>query len=164
MPAPSSPARSIATASDVYRVYFHGPAYRVVEQAWWDGDRMTAKFARNLPANHHPPELPTIFSPRQIELCFQTAGLWELSREGQLGLPQHVDQVRVLRAPEVTEGSLYCVAAPSRPLQFDIEVLDTAGKVYVQVRGYRTVALPKGADANALQALHALVPLQTAAA
>lgn len=126
---------------------------------------MAATFARNLPANHHPPELPTIFSPREIELCFQTAGLWELSREGQLGLPQHVDQVRVLRAPELTEGSLYCVAAsPSRPLQFDIEVLDSVGNVYVQVRGYRTVALSKGADANALQALHALVPPQTAAA
>lgn len=165
MPAPGSPAGSIVTAADVYRVYFHGPAYQVVEQAWWDGAGMTAKLAKSLPANHHPPELATVFSPRLIELCFQAAGLWELSMQGQLGLPQHVDQVRVLRAPELAEGSLYSVVAPQpEPSQFDVAVLDTAGNVYVQLRGYRTVAFPKGVDANALQALQALMPLQTAAA
>ncbi|MGE5206027.1 MAG: SDR family NAD(P)-dependent oxidoreductase, partial [Chlamydiota bacterium] len=165
MPAPGSPAGSIITAADVYRVYFHGPAYQVVEQAWWDGDRLTAKLAKTLPANHHPPELATVISPRLIELCFQAAGLWELSMQGQLGLPQHVDQVRVLRPPELAEGSLYSVVAPqSESSQFDVEVLDTAGNVYVQLRGYRTVAFPKGVDASTLQALQALMNLQTAAA
>ena len=28
-----------------------------------------------------------------IELCFQTAGLWEMSVQGRMGLPQHVHQV-----------------------------------------------------------------------
>ena len=156
---------ALITAADIYRVYFHGPAYQVVEQAWWDGECVIAQFSGKLPANHQPSQLVTAMSPRFIELCFQAAGLWELGVEGQLGLPQHVEQVRVLRAPELAEGPLYAVVAPpARPSQFDVEVLDANGNVYVQLRSYRTVALPKGVDANALKALQALMSLQTAAA
>jgi len=161
----SSPAKALITAADVYRVYFHGPAYQVVERAWWDGARMVAELARNLPANHHPPELASAVSPRLIELCFQAAGLWGLAVEGQLGLPQHVDYVRVLRAPELVVGGLYAVVTPqAQPAQFNVEVIDTDGNLYVQLRGYRTVALPKDIDAKALKALQAPVSLQTAAA
>ena len=161
----SSPAGALITAADVYRVYFHGPAYQVVERAWWDGARMVAELARNLPANHHPPELASAVSPRLIELCFQAAGLWGLAVEGQLGLPQHVDYVRVLRAPELVVGGLYAVVTPqAQPAQFNVEVIDTDGNLYVQLRGYRTVALPKDIDAKALKALQAPVSLQTAAA
>ena len=161
-PKPNPPAGAMITASDVYRVYFHGPAYQVVEQAWWDGVRMIGLMARNLPGNHHPPDLPTVMSPRLIELCFQSAGLWELAVQGQLGLPQHVDEVCVLRSPELAAGPLYAVVTP-QPSQFDVEVLDANGNIYLQLKGYRTVALPKGVDANALKALQALTSLQTAA-
>jgi hypothetical protein len=150
------------TAADVYRVYFHGPAYQVVEQAWWDGARITGLMARTLPGNHHPPDLPTVMSPRLIELCFQSAGLWELAVQGQLGLPLHVEEVCVLRSPELAAGPLYAVVTP-QPSQFDVEVMDANGNIYVQLKGYRTVALPGGVDANALKALQALTSLQTAA-
>jgi len=161
-PRPNSPAGATITAQDVYRVYFHGPAYRVVEQAWWDGARMTGLMAKNLPGNHHPPDLPTIMSPRLIELCFQSAGLWELAFQGQLGLPQHVEEVCVLRSPEIAAGPLYALVTP-QPSQFEVEVIDADGNIYLQLKGYGTVALPRGADANALQALQALTSLQTAA-
>ena len=32
----------------------------------------------DLPGNHMPADRPTLMSPRLIELCFQTAGLWEM--------------------------------------------------------------------------------------
>ena len=28
---------SIIDAAEIYRIYFHGPAYQVLERAWWDG-------------------------------------------------------------------------------------------------------------------------------
>ena len=31
------PTGAAVEASDIYRLYFHGPAYQVLEQAWWDG-------------------------------------------------------------------------------------------------------------------------------
>jgi len=164
-PRLGSPAGPMITADDIYRVYFHGPAYQVVERAWWDGVRLIAQLAANLPANHHPPELNTAISPRLIEFCFQSAGLWELGVLGQLGLPQHVEQVRLLRAPELADGPLYSIIAPhSQPSHFDVEVLDAAGNVYLQLTGYRTVVLPEGVDANAVKALQALMSLQSVAA
>ena len=92
-PPPDVPAGSIMEAADIYRVYFHGPAYQVLERAWRDGDRIIGLMAKNLPDNHHPAERPAVASPRLIELCFQTAGLWEMSEQGRMGLPQHVHQV-----------------------------------------------------------------------
>jgi hypothetical protein len=41
--------------------------------------------------------------------------------------------------------------------------MDANGNIYVQLKGYRTVALTKGVDANALKALQSLTSLQTAA-
>ncbi|HKT69993.1 MAG TPA: SDR family NAD(P)-dependent oxidoreductase, partial [Terriglobales bacterium] len=161
-PKPKPPVGATITAQDVYRVYFHGPAYQVVQQGWWDGARMIGMMATNLPENHHPPGLTTVMSPRLIELCFQSAGLWELAVQGQLGLPQHVQEVCLLRLPESATGPLYAVVTP-QPSQFEVEVMDTNGNVYVQLKGYRTVALPQGVDANALKALQALTSLQTAA-
>ena len=49
--------------------------------------------AKGLPDNHHPSELPTLMAPRLIELCFQTAGLWEMGVQGRMGLPLHIDRV-----------------------------------------------------------------------
>src|SRR5438309_1893692 len=39
-PPVNLPSGSFIKAADIYRIYFHGPAYQVLEQAWWDGDRM----------------------------------------------------------------------------------------------------------------------------
>ncbi len=83
----------IIEAADIYRLYFHGPAYQVMERAWWDGHRIVGLMAKGLPANHMPSELPTLMAPRLIELCFQTAGVWEMGAQGRMGLPQHIDRV-----------------------------------------------------------------------
>jgi 3-oxoacyl-(acyl-carrier-protein) synthase/NAD(P)-dependent dehydrogenase (short-subunit alcohol dehydrogenase family)/acyl carrier protein len=159
------PAGSMITAADIYRVYFHGPAYQVVERAWWDGATLTAQLAGNLPANHEPPQLAVILAPRLVELAFQAAGLWQLEMEGQLGLPRSLRQVRVLRNPQLAQGPLYAVVRPQpQPSQFDVDVLDQSGNIYVQLTGYGTVALPQGVEASALRALQALMSVQSAAA
>ena len=93
VPALNLPAGHIIEATDIYRLYFHGPAYQVIERAWWDGRRMIGLMARDLPPNHLPSEMPTEISPRLIELCFQTAGLWEMGIQGRMGLPQHIDRI-----------------------------------------------------------------------
>jgi hypothetical protein len=155
----------VIPAADIYRVYFHGPAYQVVRQAWWDGIRMVAQFAENLPVNHHPADLPTAVSPRLIELCFQCVGLWELGVQGNFGLPQHVQEIRFFAAPEAANGLLYAAFVPKPgEVGFDVEVLDTAGNLYLEVKGYRTVPAPAGLNAEAVRALQAHMSLQQAAA
>jgi acyl transferase domain-containing protein/acyl carrier protein/NAD(P)-dependent dehydrogenase (short-subunit alcohol dehydrogenase family) len=152
---------SLIEASDIYRLYFHGPAYQVVERAWWDGEKMIGMFSKSLPGNHHPADLPTLMAPRLIELCFQTAGLWEMGLQGRMGLPQHIDHLCRLRSPDLAQGRLYSIVTPHADQgSFDAEVVDTAGNVYVRLRGYRTVTLSNAVDAQRLKALQSAMSLE----
>jgi NAD(P)-dependent dehydrogenase (short-subunit alcohol dehydrogenase family) len=155
-PAIGTPAGSIIEGADIYRVYFHGPAYQVVEQAYWDGSHVVGLMTKNLPGNHHPCDLPTVMAPRLIELCFQTASLWQLGVQGTLGLPRYVHRASLLRSPELAVGRLYAVVTPGPDGEsFDAEVVDGAGNRYLRLGGYRTVALPGRVPEERLQALQA---------
>ena len=46
--------------------------------------------AADLPANHSPAEQPLVMAPRLLELCFQTAGVWELGTQGRMALPNAI--------------------------------------------------------------------------
>jgi hypothetical protein len=154
--APGAAAGSIIRATDIYRYYFHGPAYQVLERAWRDGERIVGQLAKRLPDNHRPAERPILMAPRLIELCFQTAGLWEMGVKSRMGLPYQIRHVSVWRAPELAEGPLYAVVTPSpEGTNFDADVVDAAGNRYVYLSGYRTVALPNSVDAEPLKALGA---------
>ena len=166
VPVLGRPDGHIIEAADIYRLYFHGPAYQVVERAWWDGKRIVGLMAKGLRNNHHPSVLPTLMAPRLIELCFQTAGIWEMGIEGRMGLPQHIDRVSLLmRDPEEAEGQLYAVVTPN-PFDgsFDAEVVNAKGTRYLRLSGYRTVAVPGAVDAGRLEALRAAMSLETVAA
>ena len=161
-PALGVPAGSTVEAADIYRVFFHGPAYQVLERAWLneqpDEHRTVGQFSKGLPNHHHPSESPLVMAPRLIELCFQAAALREVAVQGRIGLPLHVEQVCLWRAPELAEGPLYAVITPdSSEGSFDAEVVDTAGNRYVQLRGYKMVAHPDAVDVEPLRALHAVV-------
>jgi hypothetical protein len=158
-------AGSIVEAADIYRLYFHGPAYQVLERAWWKGKQIVGLMTKGLPPNHHPADLPTLMAPRLIELCFQTAGIWEMGAHGRMGLPQHVDHVSLLRSPELADGRLYAVVTPDLERgTFDAEVLDSTGNCYVRLTGYRTIALANGVDAERLKSLQDLIAVEAVAA
>ena len=122
----------------VYELYFHGPAYQVVGATWQDGPASFARLADPLPPNHTT-EAPALAQPRLVELCFQTAGLWEAVQHGRMALPQHVDRVRLLHEPQ--DGAVYAQAVQHGE-EFDCAVRDASGEVLLTVEGYRTVALP----------------------
>jgi acyl transferase domain-containing protein/NAD(P)-dependent dehydrogenase (short-subunit alcohol dehydrogenase family)/acyl carrier protein len=161
----TQPSGSAVEAADIYRVYFHGPAYQVLEKAWWDGKRIVGLLAKDLPPNHHPSELPTIMAPRLLELCFQTAGVWGLGVRGRMGLPRYVCQTYFFRPPEMAEGRLYAVVIPSVGEEsFAAEVLDEHGNCYLSLNGYQTIALPDLVDAKGLRSLQASLSGEAVAA
>lgn len=152
------------SADDIYRLYFHGPTYQVVEKAWRDGDRVVAAMAANLPSNHYPAEQPTIAAPRLIELCFQTAGVWEMGAQGLMGLPKHIDKLLFLGARELTTERLYAVVTPSAAKGFDAEVIDTQGNCYLRMSGYDTAPFITVTDSERLKPLKAASALGPIAA
>jgi hypothetical protein len=155
--AVSAPADSIIEAANIYHLYFHGPAYQVLARAWRDEEQVVGQFAKGLPNNHVPSDLPLAIAPRLIELCFQTAGLWEMSALGRLGLPHYIREVALSRGFETAPEELYAVVTPRADAEnFDAEILDKAGNQYLHLSGYRTIALPNRVDAEPLIALQAV--------
>jgi NAD(P)-dependent dehydrogenase (short-subunit alcohol dehydrogenase family) len=143
--APSAPDSRGTAADEIYGVYFHGPAFQVLERAWRDGGQAVGLLAEGLPVGHVPAERPEAVSPRLIELFFQTAGIWEIGRHGRFGLPQHVDRIVAHEALGSPRGRVQAVVEPG-DAGFDGWVLDEAGTVLLEVHGYRTVELPGGVD------------------
>jgi acyl transferase domain-containing protein/NAD(P)-dependent dehydrogenase (short-subunit alcohol dehydrogenase family)/acyl carrier protein len=142
-----------AKAHDIYRIYFHGPAYQVMESSWRLDDGFYGLYAINLPANHEPREAPVLTQPRLIELCFQTASLWELVNEQRMGLPYRVERVNVLGLPPENGARLFSVVKPSEGGKFEAMVTDVSGRVYLEIRGYQTMQLPDAIDAQLIQPL-----------
>jgi hypothetical protein len=85
-----------------------------------------------------------LLGPRLVELCFQTAGVWEIGQTGQLALPAAVDRV-IVRNPSMTGGPLVAevTAKPvGETVSFDARVRDEEGKVRLELEGYRTSRMP----------------------
>jgi hypothetical protein len=140
---------------EIYRIYFHGPAYRVVEKAWRSNGEAVGLFSDSLPPDHDPSAGATLVGPRLIELCFQTAGLLEMGTRGTMGLPLHVERVRLLREPTET-GRLFALVRPA-DAGFEARVMDEAGHVYLALEGYRTVELKAAVDAKGLASFRAVM-------
>ena len=83
-------------------------------------------------------------APRLIELCFQTAGVWDIQTTGTMALPLGLESVTAYRQPVEANGQrLYAlVTAVDGGERYDAQVVDESGAVYVALQGYRTVDLP----------------------
>jgi NAD(P)-dependent dehydrogenase (short-subunit alcohol dehydrogenase family) len=131
------------TAEAIYSIYFHGPAYQVLERAGVDGDQAIGLLAAGLPPNTDPANAASVMAPRLIELCFQTAGVWDIKTTGTMALPLGLASVTAYRQPEEANGRLYAlVRACDGGEAYDAQVVDERGNVYVTLKGYRTVDLP----------------------
>ncbi len=153
--APAAGGATTVGAPEIYQIYFHGPAYQVLRRAWRVGERVVGELATPLPANHAPAEQPTRIAPRLIELCFQTAGIWEMGTTGRLALPLRIAAVEALAPPPADPGAAVAVVTPRDGAGFDAEVVDGEGRVVLRLRGYRTVVLPSPVEADKLAPLTA---------
>jgi hypothetical protein len=137
----------------VYEFYFHGPAYQVVSSAWRADGAAVAAMSDHLPPNHQPEDQELVVAPRLVELCFQTAGLWEAGRDGRLALPMAVDRI-TFPATGTLDG-VRSVARQGAPDAFDCVVVNGDGTVLVRLDGYRTVPLPAPIPESVAGALRA---------
>ena len=129
---------------DVYRRYFHGASFQVLQRIVSVGENG----ADAQPLSTPPAWLDQVDSaafstaPMWREAGFQIAGLWEMVELGRMGLPAGI-------------GTLWCVARPqgtctvearristeARGSTFDVWVRDADGRVCDVMRGYRTITL-----------------------
>ncbi|MDJ0961124.1 MAG: SDR family NAD(P)-dependent oxidoreductase [Acidimicrobiia bacterium] len=137
-------ADTTVDADAIYTIYFHGPAYQVMDQGWIGDDSVAAAMKLDLPSNHIPPDASLVTQPRLTELAFQTAGVWEIGTTGRMALPMHIDRVSYASG-EAVSGRLHAVVTPVDE-GFDAKVVDEAGTAFMAMRGYRTVVMPAPVD------------------
>jgi hypothetical protein len=132
------------TADEIYRLFFHGPAYRVIERAAVRDNTVLARMPAGLPPDTHPAGAAHLMAPRLVELCFQAAALWCVKSRSAMAFPSSVGRVIAYRQPEAAgERQLYGkVWTSDDGASFDGQVFDESGAVYVDLRDYRTVTRP----------------------
>ena len=128
---------------EIYRVYFHGPAYQVLDRVEAAGaNQVIGCMNGSLPLDTTDAKHASLVSPRLIELCFQSACVWEIGKTGQLALPAVVDRV-IVRDPAAGGGPLVAeVTALEGGQSFNARVRDGEGRVHVEIEGYRTSRMP----------------------
>jgi Polyketide synthase dehydratase N-terminal domain/Polyketide synthase dehydratase domain len=136
------PAEVTIDDDAIYRVYFHGPAYQVLEGVRLEDDCAIGVMRPELPPNARAANAAELVSPRLVELCFQTAGLFDIAHHHVFGLPAGLASLRVCR-PAATGDRLFAEVLPREgDGGFDARVTDAAGDVYLELSGYRTVPIP----------------------
>ncbi len=129
-------------AGPVYEVYFHGPAYQVIDTVAGTAGQAVGAMAADLPGHHTPADRVLATTPRLTELAFQTAGVWEIATTGALALPLHIDKVIYTGKPNAARGRLHALVSPVGDGAFDALIADEQGTGFVSMSGYRTVPLP----------------------
>ncbi len=132
------------TAEQIYEIFFHGPAYQVIERAGVSGDRATGKMPKRLPPNSKPADARLLMAPRLVELCLQTAALWSVETKEAMAFPLGVRSLSAyLQEEDAGANRLFALVTTRDDGEtFDGRVVDANGRVYVDLRGYRTVSRP----------------------
>lgn len=127
----------------------------MLDSAWGNGPgTVIGRLADELPANHKPEDLPTKLAPRLIELCFQTAGMYELGVDDRFGLPSQIQRVQKLKEASPKDRPFFTIVRHSESGSgFDADVVDESGDVYIRLTDYRTSELPGAASALPTEAI-----------
>ncbi|HWQ04001.1 MAG TPA: SDR family NAD(P)-dependent oxidoreductase [Longilinea sp.] len=146
-------------AAEIYKLYFHGPSFQVLAGVQRSGEVVLGRLQHDLPAITSGGQ--TLFStPILLELCLQTAGVWEAGLTGTLGLPSSIGQLR-LHKNKTNGAAIFAEVSPSRlpdgSLIFDARVVDAKGRVYLEVDNYRTSPLPYSVEDGLIQPFKTLV-------
>jgi hypothetical protein len=131
-------------ANEIYKSFFHGPAYQVIERARVSEHECVALMAHDLGPNTEPLNAESVMAPRLMELCFQAAALWNTKVKNAMAFPLGFEAVTAYRQPEEAEGRrLYCVCKTHNDGEsFDARVTDEAGSLFVELKSYLTVSRP----------------------
>lgn len=145
-------------SEDIYKLYFHGPAFQVLECVQRSGEHVMGRFAKD---NFSPTtnEQSSINTPLLVELCFQTAGLWEAGTTGIMALPKSIGTLTIY--PRRVNGEpIFAEVTPRKEngkIVFDARVVDSKGHMYLELSNYETAPLPYAAEPALIEPMKALL-------
>ncbi|MBA4420673.1 MAG: hypothetical protein C0391_05960, partial [Anaerolinea sp.] len=145
-------------ADDIYKLYFHGPSFQVLESAQRSGSVILGRLAKNIPGRKGKEPIE-ISIPMLVELCFQTAGLWEAGTTGSMSLPQSIGTLTLF--PQKVNGEpIFAEVTPcieEGRISFDARVMDAKGRLYLELVNYQTSPLPYASEPGLIEPMKVLV-------
>jgi malonyl CoA-acyl carrier protein transacylase len=145
-------------SEDIYKLYFHGPSFQVLDCAQKSGDHVMGRLAKNIPTEASG-ETQSITTPLLVELCFQTAGLWEAGTTGIMALPHSIGTLTIY--PRRVNGEpIFAEVTPrieEGKVCFDARVVDAKGHMYLELSNYQTAPLPYAAEPELIEPMKALL-------
>jgi len=146
------------SSEEIYQLYFHGPSFQVLEAAQQSKNSVLGMFNKKLVGV--PADDPGLFTtPLLIELCFQTAGLWEAGATGILALPQSIGSLKIYKRP-LNGVAIFAEVMPRKSegrLSFDARVVDAKGHVFLELTNYQTSPLPYPIENRLIEPMKILV-------
>jgi hypothetical protein len=149
--APAFPDGQAVDGSEIYRLFFHGPAFRVVAAAEWREGSLLARLNNALPPWRRDGRAPP-GAPRLLEFALQSAGLLALAEQPAMEIPRHI--ARIDRYLPTAETAVLFAKASRGADGIDIDLFDRDGLVHLRVAGYRTAPLPYPVGRDRMEALH----------
>jgi NAD(P)-dependent dehydrogenase (short-subunit alcohol dehydrogenase family) len=144
-------------SEDIYRLYFHGPSFQVLDGVQRSGDKVLGKLRKDLPPTTSDGR--SLSMPLLVELCFQTAGIWEAGTTGILALPHSIESIQLYRH-DVNGIAIYAEVTPlesnGEGQRFNARVIDENGSIYLDLQNYSTVALPYSSSPELITPLKVL--------
>ena len=146
-------------SEEIYKLYFHGPSFQVLEAVVREGESVVGKLRSDLPPITNTKEQLST-QPILVELCLQTAGIWEIGATGTMALPRSIASLKVYRVG-MNGSAIYAEVTQhenddGRP-SFDARVLDAKGRVYLEMEDYRTEPLPYSVEQEQLIPIQGLM-------
>lgn len=153
---PFFPNAPMVNCEDVYKVYFHGPAFQVIASAQIVDKKAIAQSTLQ---NAHA-RIPSV--ARLVEFGLQTSGLLELASTGRMMIPNRIDRISLSARSDVNcVNAAYAIAQNGTSMDghpaIDIEIIDVAGNVVIEIEGYQTLELSFDHDRTASKILRALL-------
>ena len=146
-------------ANEIYKLYFHGPAFQVLEAVQISGEQVLGLLNHQLPPTTQSGHA-LVSTPLLVELCFQTAGIWEVGKTGIMALPRSIESL-TLHAQKMNGNPIYAEVSPVHgedgTLSFDARVIDSSGRLFLELKNYRTIQLPYSVEQHLLTPMQKLV-------
>jgi len=147
------------SSEEIYKMFFHGRSFQVLDAAQLSSnDLVLGRFNKKVAGISA--DDPTLFaSPLLIELCFQTAGLWEAGSTGVLALPQSIGSLRIYSRP-LNGVAIFAEVKHNMiegKLSFDARVVDEKGNIFLELTDYQTSPLPYPAEKELIEPFKILI-------
>ena len=154
------------SAASIYGLFFHGPAFRVINSAVLVDGMMCSEYQTALPGlfdgqnpetKWQPNNGPSCAGPQQLELCLQTAGLLDIATTARMMIPHHIDRIdwhvgeRGHHIDTLRAVARRC--PPKLANSFDMVLGHPTEPTWALVHGYACTPLPFASDGAAIEHL-----------